>query len=63
MIILKENILDFETDMHFLFPNEGIKDSDKYQKYAIISEKTKQDGYYFRYNEEDYSSFGDTYYK
>lgn len=51
---------DFETDMHFLFPEEVPLDSDKKITHNLISDKTKRDMIFNRSSYEDDSyDYGD----
>lgn len=42
--------MDFESNQHFLFPYNKVKESDKYNPFDNISDKTKRDEYFNRFD-------------
>lgn len=55
--------MDFESNQHFLFPYNKVKESDKYNPFDNISDKTKRDSwFYYADNTDDYS-YGDNRWK
>lgn len=55
--------MDFELEQHFLFPSANLKDSDKFNSYSKISDKTKRDFFFNAYSAEDDYEYGDNLWK